>query len=153
MRLSSTYRKILAFIVAVLVLTGTTGFNTEELICKHCCSEYRIIFFQDEAEKHISCEVNTTTSCCSDSPEDMSDAAFPEGPDFLDEECCNYDYGSVSLDDRVPLTFNYVHFDLSLYASAPEMQFISTGTFFKVKIRSNIIPCRDQIIFNSQFLT
>jgi len=118
-------------------------------------ADYRIFFFQEEVEKHLSCELDTNSSCCSDSPADNSDAAIPGGPDFLEEECCIYDYGSVNISDPVPLAFNDVYLDLAIYASAPEIQFINTGThfYFIANIRSDRIPFRDPIIFNSQFLT
>jgi hypothetical protein len=155
MRRPSTYRKVLASIVAILVLTGTTGFYTEEHRCMHYEADYRIFFFQEEAEKHLSCEADTTSSCCSDSPAENSDAAIPGAPDFLEEECCIYDYGSVNISDPVPPASNYVYLDLAIYASAPEIQFNNTGThfYFIANIRSDRIPFRDPIIFNSQFLT
>jgi len=130
------YRKILASIIAAMVLFGTTGFIFEEHRCTHCGTDYTVRFLNNGASQNDSCSNIPAKSCCSEDADVDSEYNQEESCTLDGQSCCSYKTESINISDPVQI-------------SSTEIAFISGNQFRYLFNFNNNAQNTGHIIFRS----
>lgn len=155
MMIRSIYRRLLASLMLILFLLGMTGFNIEEHKCAHCGTDYSLILLNNNTEQLSTCNVNTKTDCCSDNEDMSTDKTLPDSCDIGTEDCCQYSYNPVSLEDPVQLIISGFDFDspITIRREHTKSSDHTNPVYSKIEIIAKRLSGREMIVLNSQFLS
>ena len=98
------YRKVLASIIALTVLVGTTGFIFEEHQCTHSGTDYSVMFYSNGTPHSDSCSNMPSESCCSDETESVPDTNQLDSCTLDGQSCCKYESETISISDPVQIS-------------------------------------------------
>lgn len=155
MGIKGLYRKLLASILALTVLIGTTGFIFEEHKCTHCGTDYTIKFLNDSVSQSDSCIGIPAKSCCTEEAESAPEDSNAESCSIDGQSCCTYETESIIISDPVQINNTKIEF-----SSVDEFRLLYELNYDAQKQGHLIFRSlyrhpfgRQTLVLNSQFLT